>query len=249
MKKLKTILAKKSGRSKGKVVVRHQGGRQKRFRRDIDFKRSKIDVSGRVLAIEYDPNRNADVALIQYENGSKGYILAPAGVVEGQKVMSSESAPVESGNSMSLAKIPVGTPIHNIEITFGKGGQLVKSAGSVAVIHGKEDNWVLVKLPSGEVRRVDPRCHATVGQVGNAEYRTINFRTAGRKRRMGIRPSVRGVAMHPNAHPHGGGEGRSSVGMKHPKTVYGRAAVGKTRTKKKYSNSMIVSPRKKGSHS
>lgn len=240
MKKLKSILRKKSGRAHGTVVVRHQGGRNKRFLRTMDFKRSKIDVWGKIEAVEYDPNRNANIALVLYEDGERSYILSPVGLKVGDKVISSEAAPLEAGNSLPLKSIPVGAAVHNIEITRGKGAQIVKGAGSVAVIFGKEDNWVLVKLPSGEIRRFNPESFASVGQIGNVEAKNENLGKAGRKRHMGIRPSVRGVAMHPNAHPHGGGEGRSGIGMKAPKTFYGRSAVGKTRLKKKYSNRMIV---------
>jgi large subunit ribosomal protein L2 len=248
MGKLKNILKKRSGRLNGKVTVRHQGGREKRFLREIDFKRDKIDVWGRVEAIEYDPNRNVRVALVIYEDGERRYILAPEGIKLGQKVITSEAAPIEAGNVLTLNKIPVGTPIHNLEITHGKGGQMVKSAGSVATLHGKEEKYVLVKLPSGEIRRFLPECFATVGQLGNLEFRTRRLKKAGTRRHMGIRPRVRGVAMHPNAHPHGGGEGRSSVGLKFPKTVYGKPAVGNTRKKFKYSDALIVQRRKLGSH-
>ncbi len=243
MKKLKSILAKKSGRSKGKVTVRHQGGREKRFLREVDFRRNKKDVWGVVRSIEYDPNRNADIALVSYEDGDKRYIICPIGVKVGSKILASDVAPTEAGNALPLRAIPVGTPIHNIEITSGKGGQMVKGAGSVAVIFGKEEKWVLVKLPSSEIRRFDPECMAEIGQIGNEDEKNKIIGKAGRKRHMGVRPSVRGVAMNPHAHPHGGGEGRSSVGMKYQKTVYGRRAVGKTRTKKKYSNRMIVQHR------
>lgn len=247
--KLKTILAKKSGRSKGTVSVRHQGGRQKRFLRLVDFKRSKIDIPATVLAIEYDPNRNANVALISYKDGEKSYILAPEGLKVGAEVVSSDAAPFEPGNALPIGKIPVGTTIHNIELTPGRGGQLVKGAGSSAIVQGKEEFYVLVKLPSAEIRRIDPSCKATVGQVGNATYRSEKVGKAGRNRLRGKRPTVRGVAMHPGAHPHGGGEGRSSVGLKYPKTYRGRKAVGKTRKKRRYSNSMIVEKRKPGKHS
>jgi large subunit ribosomal protein L2 len=245
MRQLKSILKKHSGRRSGKVTVRHQGGRNKRFLREVDFKRDKVDIWGLVEAIEYDPNRNANLALILYEDGERRYILAPDGLVAGKKVISSEAAPIEAGNTLSFSSIPVGTPVHNLELRNGKGGQIVKSAGSAATIFGKEDNWILVKLPSGEIRRFDPKAHASIGQVGNVEAKNRVFRKAGTKRHMGIRPTVRGVAMHPNAHPHGGGEGRSPVGLKSPKTFYGRKAVGKTRTKNKYSNRMIVERRSK----
>lgn len=249
MKPLITILPKKSGRGAGgKMTVRHQGGRQKRYLRKVDFARDKMDVLGVVEAIEYDPNRNALVALILYGDGERGYILAPAGLSEGQRVIASESAPIEPGNALPLSKIPIGTPIHNIEIRPGKGGQMVKGAGTAATIQGKEGNFILVKLPSGEIRRFNPSAWATIGQVGNAEIKTERLGKAGTKRNMGIRPSVRGVAMHPDAHPHGGGEGRSGVGMKYPKTPYGKPAVGKTRKKKKYSDKLIVQGRRLGKH-
>ncbi len=243
MKKLKSILPKKSGRVRGRVTVRHQGGREKRYLRLIDAKRSKKDVWGKVIAIEYDPNRNAELALVLYEDGERRYILAPFGLKVGAKVIASEVAPVEAGNALPLKAIPVGTQIHNIEIYKGKGGQMVKGAGSAAVVFGKEDAWVLVKLPSGEIRRFDPECMAEIGQVGNVDAKHEVLHKAGRVRHMGIRPSVRGVAMNPHSHPHGGGEGRSGVGMKSPKTVYGRSAVGKTRNKKKYSNRLVMQTR------
>ncbi len=243
MKQLRSILKKHSGRSSGKVTVRHQGGRHKRFLKEIDFRRDKIDIWGKVEKIEYEPNRNAEVALVIYEDGERRYILAPVDLKVGSKVITSEGAPVEAGNTLPLRMIPVGTPVHNIEITKGKGGQIVKGAGSAAIIFGKDETWVLVKLPSGEIRRFDPENFATVGQVGNIEHKNRKIGNAGRVRHMGIRPSVRGVAMNPHSHPHGGGEGRSSVGLKHPKTFYGRSAVGNTRAKKRYSNRMIVQSR------
>lgn len=240
MRQLKHILKKHAGRSSGKVTVRHQGGRHKRFQREIDFKRTKHDVWGMVEKIEYEPNRNAELALVLYEDGERRYILAPVGLKAGMKVITSEVAPVEVGNTLPLRLIPVGTQIHNIEITKGKGGQMVMGAGSAAVVFGKDENWVLVKLPSGEIRRFYPENFATIGQVGNVESKNRRLGKAGRVRHMGIRPSVRGTAMNPHAHPHGGGEGRSGVGLKYPKTFYGRKAVGKTRNKKKYSNRMII---------
>ena len=242
--KLKKILKNKAGRRVGIITVRHQGGREKRFLRDIDFRRNKVDIWGKVEVIEYDPNRNAEVAKVLYEDGERRYILAPLGLKAGDKVVAGVNAPIERGNCLPLKSIPVGTQIHNIEITLGKGGQMVKSAGSFAVIFGKEESWVLVKLPSGEIRRFAPLARATIGQVGNADYKNMVLGKAGRVRHMGIRPSVRGVAMNPRAHPHGGGEGRSSIGMKHPKTVYGRSAVGKTRAKFKYSDRLIAQKRK-----
>lgn len=247
MNRLKTILKKKSGRnSSGKVTVRHQGGRQKRFLRLIDFKRTKLDIWAKVETIEYDPNRNANIARIVYEDGQRSYIIAPNGLEVGMKVISSSEAPIEVGNTLPLSKIPVGQTVHNIEIKSGKGGQIARGAGIGAQVFGKEDKNVLIKMPSGEIRRFDPNCVATIGQVGNVEVKNKNLRKAGAKRWRGIRPSVRGVAMHPGAHPHGGGEGRSSVGLKYPKTPWGKKAVGKTRLKKKYSNGLIVEGRKRG---
>ena len=243
MQKLKTILPKQSGRVRGRVTVRHQGGREKRYLRLLDAKRSKKDVWGKVVSIEYDPNRNAELALILYEDGERRYILCPDTLKVGSKVIASEVAPIEAGNALSLGAIPVGTQIHNIEITSGRGGQMVKGAGTAAVVFGKEDNWVLVKLPSGEIRRFDPKCLAEVGQVGNIDAKNEVIHKAGRIRHTGVRPSVRGVAMNPHSHPHGGGEGRSGVGLKYQKTVYGRRAVGKTRDKKRYSNRVIVQRR------
>ncbi|HTK03578.1 MAG TPA: 50S ribosomal protein L2 [Alphaproteobacteria bacterium] len=240
MRKLKNILNRKSGRARGKVVVRHQGGGEKQFMRVIDFKRVNYDVVGIVEAIEYDPGRSSDIARILYSDGTRAYILAPVNLKIGAKIVSSEEAAIEPGNNLALKNIPVGVAIHNIEITYGKGGQMVKSAGSAAVVFGKDDKWSLIKLPSGEIRRFDPECFASVGQIGNVEAKERVWGKAGIMRHRGIRPTVRGVAMNPDAHPHGGGEGRSGIGMKHPKTVYGRSAVGKTRNKTKYSNRMIV---------
>lgn len=243
MKNLKLILKKKSGRRGGQVTVRHQGGREKRFLRMIDFRRDNVGVWGVVEAIEYDPNRNANIAKVLYEDGERRYILSPVGLVVGAKVISGEGSPLEVGNTLPIKSIPVGTQIHNIELRLGKGGQIVKSAGSVAVVFGREEHYVLVKLPSGEIRRFHPEMVATIGQIGNIEAKNRVYRKAGTKRHMGIRPSVRGVAMHPNAHPHGGGEGRSGVGMKGPKTFYGRRHQGKTRVRGKYSDKFIVQKR------
>ena len=245
--KLTRILPKKSGRAKGTVTVRHQGGRQKRFLREIDWKRDKKGVVGYVKTIEYDPNRNANIAMIVYKDGELRYILAPNGLGLGDKIVSGPQSPMDTGNALPLAKIPVGTTIHNIEIIPGKGGQIAKSAGTSATIQGKDETHVLIKLASGEVRKFKPECYATLGQVGNIEHRTVKLGKAGRKRRMGIRPTVRGTAQHPKSHPHGGGEGRSGVGMKYPKTPWGRPAVGRTRKPRKYSDRLIVE-RKKSKH-
>jgi large subunit ribosomal protein L2 len=249
MKKLKRVLKKKSGRDvSGKITVRHHGGRQKRFLRNIDFKRNKEGVWGRVESIEYDPNRNANLALICYVDGERRYILAPEGLKLGEKVISSNSAPLEVGNALPLSEIPVGTQVHNIEIKPEKGGQIVKSAGAAAVVQGKEGKYIVLKLPSSEIRRFSPKARATIGQVGNVEFRSQRIGKAGRKRRLGIRPTVRGTAQHPGSHPHGGGEGRSGVGLKYPKTPYGKPAVGRTRKKKKYSDKLRVKRRKPGKH-
>ncbi len=249
MNHLFEILQKHSGRSNGKITVRHQGGRHKRFFRIIDWRRDKRDIWARVESIEYDPNRTADIALLVYEDGEKRYTLAPQGLVVGAKVIASEMAPIEPGNALPLSKIPVGTLIHNLEVRVGRGGQIVRSAGNAAVLQGRENLFVLIKLPSGEIKRFNPLCWATIGQVGNVGHRHRVLGKAGRMRWLGVRPRVRGVAMHPGAHPHGGGEGRSSVGLKYPKTYVGKKAVGKTRRRKKYSNTMIVSKRKPGKHS
>ena len=246
--KLKTILKKKSGRVGGKVTVRHQGGRHKRFLRDVDYRRDKRDLRARVIAVEYDPNRNASVALLAYEDGEKRYIIAPEGLAVGAPVIASEFAPIEPGNALPLAKIPAGTAVHNLEIRPGKGGQMVRGAGSAAVVQGKEGDYMLVKLPSGELRRFLLNAWATIGMPSGGERRGIRIGKAGTNRRRGIRPTVRGVAMHPGAHPHGGGEGRSGVGMKYPKRYSGTKAVGRTRKHRKYSNKMIVTRRKAGRH-
>lgn len=246
MKKRKNILPKKSGRSFGTITVRHQGGRMKRFLREVDFKRSKRDIWASVEKIEYDPNRNADLAQLVYEDGQRCYIIAPNELKIGGRVIASDSAPIEVGNALPLGKIPVGTQVHNIEIKPGKGGQIARGAGVLASIFGKDETHVLLKMPSGEIRNFSPLCWATVGQVGNLDDKHKKIGKAGVNRRRGKRPTVRGVAMHPGAHPHGGGEGRSGVGLKYPKTPYGKPAVGKTRSPKKYSNKLIVKGRKRG---
>lgn len=246
MRRLAKILQKKSGRGAlGHIAVRHQGGRQKRFLRVIDFARNKKDVKGRVELIEYDPNRTANVALLLYTDGDRRYILSPEGLKVGDIIEVGDMAAVKPGNALPLKLIPVGTTVHNLEIRPGRGGQVVRGAGSFAVIHGREDSQTLIKLPSGEIRRFDNQAYATVGQVGKVDKGRLG--TAGRKRRMGIRPRVRGVAMHPAAHPHGGGEGRSGVGMPTPKTPWGKPAKGvKTRKRHKYSDRLIVKRRRIG---
>lgn len=244
--KLKKILKKRSGRSGGKITTRHQGGRSKRFLRIIDFKRDKKDIWATVEAIEYDPNRNANIARLVYADGQRSYIIAPNDLVEGMKVISSKDAPLEVGNCLPISKIPVGTQISNIEITKGKGGQIARGAGDLATIFGKDDKNVNIKLPSGEIRMFDPDCMAVIGQVGNIADKTKKAGKAGASRWKGIRPAVRGVAMHPKAHPHGGGEGRSRVGLKYPKTPWGKKAVGKTRRPRRYSNKLIITSRQRG---
>lgn len=246
MAKLKFILKKNSGRSNGTVTVRHQGGRSKRFLRVIDFKRVKKDMWAKVEAIEYDPNRNARIAKLVYLDGTRSYIIAPVDLKEGMKVIASNDAPLEVGNCLPLSRIPVGTAVHNIEIRPGKGGQIARGAGIVAFVFGKDETSVLIKMPSTEIRRFDPACTAVIGQVGNVDAKNKKRGKAGASRWRGIRPSVRGVAMHPNAHPHGGGEGRSGVGLKYPKTPWGKKAVGKTRVPRKYSDDLIVEGRKRG---
>ena len=244
-KNLTELLKKHSGRNNaGRITVRHQGGRQKRYYRIIDFKRDKRDMEGVVEAIEYDPNRNARICLVAYTDGEKRYILAPEGMKIGEKVMAGENSEIKAGNSLPLSAIPVGTTIHNIEMVPGKGGQMVRSAGGSALIMSKEELFVLIKMPSGEIRKISGRCYATIGQIGNIEWKNMQFGKAGRKRHMGIRPTVRGTAQDPRSHPHGGGEGRSGVGMKYPKTPWGKHALGtKTRKKNKPSNKFIVKRR------
>jgi large subunit ribosomal protein L2 len=246
MKNLKFIKKKNSGRDvSGQVVVRHQGGEQKRFLRAIDLNRDKKNMEGRVIAIEYDPNRTVDIALIQYQDGEKRYILSPQGLALNQVVISSENADIKTGNTLPLRLIPVGTPVHNVELYPGQGGKFARSAGTAALVTAYEDHFVHLKLPSGEVRKVRGESFATVGTLGNVEWKNTFFAKAGTKRLMGIRPTVRGVAQNPRSHPHGGGEGRSGIGLKYPKTYTGRRAVGNTRKRKKYSNKFILSRRKK----
>jgi large subunit ribosomal protein L2 len=246
-KGLLTILPNRSGRNvSGKVTTRHRGGRQKRFLRRIDFKRDKKNIKGRVATIEYDPNRSANIALIFYKDGEKRYILAPKKLKIGDWIEAGEKAALKSGNSLPLKKIPLGMQIHNIELQPGKGGQLVRGAGTAAIIESKEKKQAVIKLPSGEIRKVDINGYATIGQVGNIHVKDVQLGKAGRKRLMGFRPAVRGVAMHPGAHPHGGGEGRSGIGMPSPKSPWGKKTLGKkTRKKKKYSDKYIVKDRRK----
>jgi len=244
-KSLLKALPKKAGRSRGRVSVRHKGGGHKRLYRIIDFKRDKDGIPAKVAAIEYDPNRSARIALLHYRDGEKRYILAPDGLKVGDVVESGPEADIKVGNCLPLARIPLGTVIHNIELHPGRGGQLVRGAGTSAQIMAKEGDYVNVKLPSGETRLFKATCRATIGQVGNLEHELISIGKAGRSRWKGIRPTVRGVAMNPVDHPHGGGEGRSGPG-RNPVTPWGKPALGqKTRKKKKASDRFIVSKRTK----
>lgn len=245
----KSLLAKKkekAGRnSYGRITVRHQGGGNRQKYRIIDFKRNKDDMFAEVIGIEYDPNRSANIALIKYEDGTLSYILAPQGLKDGDKVISGAKADIKPGNCMPIESIPVGTLIHNIELNPGQGGKMVRAAGQSAQLMAKEEKYSHVRLPSGEMRLVLTRCRATIGTLGNAEHENIKIGKAGRKRHMGIRPTVRGSVMNPVDHPHGGGEGRAPVGHAGPMTPWGKPALGyKTRKKNKQSNKFIVKRRK-----
>jgi large subunit ribosomal protein L2 len=245
-KSLLRKLNKKSGRNnQGKITVRHQGGGAKRKYRVIDFKRNKDNIPGRVATIEYDPNRTANIALINYVDGEKRYIIAPKGLKVGMMIQSGEKADILVGNAKTLMSIPVGTVIHNIELHPGAGGQLVRSAGTSAQILGREERYVLIRLTSGEVRKVLGTCKATIGEVGNSDHELVNIGKAGRTRHMGVRPTVRGSVMNPVDHPHGGGEGRQPIGKKGPVTPWGKPALGlKTRKRKNPSDKLIVRRRK-----
>ena len=236
----------KAGRNnQGKITVRHRGGGVKRKYRVIDFKRNKDGVIGTVTAIEYDPNRSANIALITYADGEKRYIIAPLNIKVGDKIESGENVDIKTGNSLPIMNIPVGTVVHNIELHPGKGGSLARSAGSSAQILGREDKYVLIRLKSGETRKIQGTCKATIGEVGNLDHELVHLGKAGRKRKMGIRPTVRGSVMNPNDHPHGGGEGRAPIGRKGPMTPWGKPALGlKTRKTKKQSEKLIISRRK-----
>ena len=238
-KSLTVTRKKNSGRNnQGKITVRHQGGGVKRKYRIIDFKRNKLNVPGSVASIEYDPNRTANIALISYLDGEKRYIIAPKGLTVGDKIEAGENVDIKVGNALPISNIPVGTMIHNIELRPGKGGELARSAGASAQILGREDNYVMIRLSSGEQRKV--LCMATVGEVGNEDASLVKIGKAGRKRHMGIRPTVRGSVMNPNDHPHGGGEGRAPVGRKAPMTPWGKPALGLKTRKKKQSDKFIV---------
>lgn len=234
-------LQERAGRNNtGRVTVRHRGGGHKRMYRLIDFKRDKHGIPGRVASIEYDPNRSARIALVHYADGEKRYILAPLGLQVGMQLMSGPEAEVRVGNTLPLRNIPLGTMVHNVELQPGKGGQMARSAGTAAQLMAKEGDYAQLRLPSGEVRRVALTCMATIGQVGNTDHANIKLGKAGRKRWLGWRPTVRGSAMDPNSHPHGGGEGRSPVGMPGPKTPWGKPALGYKTRKNKRTNKYIV---------
>ena len=244
-KSLLTTLKKHSGRNNtGKITVRHHGGGQRRKYRIIDFKRNKVDMFATVIGIEYDPNRSANIALIEYEDGTKSYILAPKGLTDGMQVISSEKADIKPGNCLPISAIPVGTEIHNIEMHKGKGGQLVRTAGTAAQLMAKEGKYAHVRMPSGEMRLIPVNCKATIGVVGNSDHENVSYGKAGRTRHMGIRPTVRGSVMNPNDHPHGGGEGRAPVGHAGPMTPWGKPALGyKTRKKNHRTDKFIVKRR------
>ncbi|MEZ4668323.1 MAG: 50S ribosomal protein L2 [Anaerolineae bacterium] len=244
---LTEALRKRGGRNhSGHVTVRHRGGGHKRRYRIIDFKRNKFDCAAQVIAIEYDPNRSARIALVEYEDGVKAYIIAPLGLKVGDRVANGELSQLRTGDALEIRDIPVGTLIHNIELLPGKGGQLVRTAGSSAQLLAKEGKYAQVRLPSGETRLVLDRCMATIGQVGNTDHGNINLGKAGRKRWLGIRPTVRGSAMDPGSHPHGGGEGRSPIGMPGPKTPWGKPAMGKKTRVNRRTDKFIVRRRGKG---
>ena len=245
----KSLLAKKAknaGRnSYGRITVRHQGGGNRQKYRIIDFKRNKEDIEATVVGIEYDPNRSANIALIEYKDGERAYILAPQGLTDGDKVISGETADIKAGNCMPIDSIPVGTLIHNIELNPGQGGKLVRTAGQSAQLMAKEGKYATLRLPSGEMRKVLAKCRATVGVIGNSDHENVKIGKAGRKRHMGWRPEVRGSVMNPVDHPHGGGEGKAPVGHAGPMTPWGKPALGyKTRNKKKATNKFIVKRRK-----
>ena len=242
---LTKIISKAGRNNRGVITIRHRGGGHKKRYRIIDFKRNKLDIEAKVASIEYDPNRNARIALLHYKDGEKRYILHPKRLEVGSTVVSGTNSPIEIGNALPLSNIPLGTSVHNVELIPGKGGQIVRSAGASAQIVAKEGNFVTLKMPSNEVRMVFSRCYATIGEVGNAEYKNLVLGKAGRKRWLGIRPTVRGVVMNPCDHPHGGGEGRSPIGRAKPVTLWGHPALGiKTRRNNKYSDFCIIRKRK-----
>jgi large subunit ribosomal protein L2 len=244
---LTEAMRKRGGRNNaGRLTVRHRGGGHKRRYRIIDFKRNKFDCAAQVIAIEYDPNRSARIALIEYEDRERRYIIAPLGLKVGDRIANGDLAQLRNGDALAIRDIPVGTMIHNIELLAGKGGQLVRSAGSSAQLLAKEGSYAQVRMPSGEMRLISDACMATIGQVGNTDHGNIKLGKAGRKRWMGIRPTVRGIAMDPGSHPHGGGEGRSPIGMPGPKTPWGKPALGKKTRVNKRTDKFIVRRRSKG---
>ena len=245
-KSLLVSMSKNGGRNNsGKITVRHHGGGEKRKYRIIDFKRNKKDIPGTIATIEYDPNRSANIALVNYVDGEKRYIIAPKGIEVGMKIVAGENADIKVGNALPIANIPVGTVIHNIELRPGKGGELARSAGASAQILGRENEYVMIRLSSGEQRKVLGTCYATVGEVGNEDYGLVKLGKAGRTRHLGIKPTVRGSVMNPNDHPHGGGEGCAPVGRKSPMTPWGKPALGVKTRKKKASDKFIVRRRSK----
>ena len=245
-KSLISPLKKNSGRNnRGIITTRHRGGGSRQMLREVDFRRDKLGVPGRIAAIEYDPNRSAFLALVYYVDGDKRYILFPLGLKVGDQIVSGENAEIRPGNALPLKMMPTGTLIHNIEFQHGKGGQMVRSAGAAAQLMTKEEEYVLIRLPSGEMRRIRAECYATIGQVGNIEHEGVKLGKAGRRRHMGWRPTVRGSAMTPRDHPHGGGEGRSPIGHPNPKTPWGKVALGLKTRKPKSSDKLIVKRRGK----
>lgn len=248
-KSLTSYKHRRKGRNNlGRITCRHRGGGHKRLYRKIDFKRDKLGMTAEVLSIEYDPNRNARISLVQYEDGEKRYIITPVGLKVGQTIVAGPDSPIEVGNALPLANMPLGTTVHNIELVAGRGAQMARSAGSSAEVVAKEGNYVTLKLPSTEVRKVRKECMATVGSVGNSEHRNLSLGKAGRKRWLGRRPEVRGSVMNPVDHPHGGGEGRAPIGRSGPVTPWGKPALGrKTRDKRKASTKLIVRRRRKSS--
>ena len=244
IKRLKRGVKRAVGRSKGRVTTRHKGGGAKRLYREIDFKRNKRGIEARVEAIDYDPNRSASLARLVYADGERRYILLPEEVEVGSRVIAGEDVPIKAGNALPLMKIPVGTEVHNVELLLGRGGQMARSAGSAATVSAREGGYVHLKMPSGEVRKVKEENWATVGRVGGAERKLRRIGKAGIKRHMGVRPTVRGVAQHPGSHPHGGGEGRSGIGMPSPKTPWGKPTLGKKTRKRKYTSKYLVKDRR-----
>jgi large subunit ribosomal protein L2 len=245
MAKLKFGRKRDVGRSKGRVSVRHKGGGEKRLYRVVDFKRDKRNIPAKVEKIEYDPNRSADIALLLYADGERRYILAPDKIKVGKEVIASEQAPAKVGNALPLGKIPVGLEVHNVSLVPGRGGQLVRAAGTAAILSAKEGSYVHLKMPSGEVRKVREECWATVGRLSGVERKLRRLGKAGVKRHMGIRPTVRGVVQHPGSHPHGGGEGKSGIGMPSPKSPWGKPTLGKKTRRRKHTDKYIIKDRRK----